>query len=169
MPDEIVNRVANSQLVTIDLEDWYPKGERITFDIAQWLYESLILKEKEFRKFVDDYNWSRHEGHYVALTCSADAIVPSWAYLLVSTRLSPYASKVVVGTPDLLETLIYQDIIAALDVKVYGDKPVIIKGCADKPIPATAYIALIEKLQPVVKSLMYGEACSSVPLYKSKK
>lgn len=169
MPDEIVNRVANSQLVTIDLEDWYPKGERITFDIAQWLYESLILKEKEFRKFVDDYNWSRHEGHYVALTCSADAIVPSWAYLLISTRLSPYASKVVVGTPDLLETLIYQDIIAALDVKVYRDKRVIIKGCADKPIPATAYIILIEKLQPVVKSLMYGEACSSVPLYKSKK
>lgn len=169
MPDEIVNRVANSQLVTVDLEDWYPQGERITFDIAQWLYENLILRENEFRKFVDDYNWSQHEGHYVALTCSADAIVPSWAYLLVSTRLSPYARKIVVGTPDLLETLIYRDIIATLDVKVYRDKPVIIKGCTDKPIPATAYTVLIQKLQPVVKSLMYGEACSSVPLYKIKK
>ncbi|MGC6284673.1 MAG: DUF2480 family protein [Polaribacter sp.] len=169
MADEIVNRVANSPLKTIDLEEMYPPGARILFDIKDWLYEGMILREKEFRGHVSEHDWSQYENQFVALTCSEDAIIPSWAFLLISSELAPYAKKVVIGNLETLETSIFQDLISDLNIKEFSDKPVIIKGCADKPIPPSAFTFLIQKLQPVVKSIMYGEACSTVPLYKMKK
>ena len=167
MAEEIVNRVANNQkLVTVDLEDFYPEGKRVLFDIKDWLFEGLLLREQDFRKQVADYDWSQHKDQYIALTCSTDAIIPGWAYLLLTSSLVPYTKKVAVGSLETLETILYNDIIAALDLSPYQDKFLIIKGCANKPVPEGAYIALIQKLQPVAKSVMYGEACSSVPLYK---
>ena len=169
MAEEIINRVANSPLKTIDLEEMYPAGARILFDIKDWLYEGIILREKEFRDHVSQYDWSQYQNQFVALTCSEDAIIPSWAFLLVSSELAPHAKKVVVGTLDTLETSIFQELISDLNIEEFRNKPVIIKGCADKPIPPSAFTFLIQKLQPVVKSIMYGEACSTVPLYKVKK
>lgn len=168
MAEEIINRVANSKLLTIDLEDYYPKGQRVLFDIKDWLFEELILKEQDFRNHVKQHDWSQYKDSYVALTCSADAIIPSWAYLLIASSLSPFAKKIVVGNLAELESSIFQDIISNLDISTYKDKPVIIKGCSDKPIPDTAYTLLISKLINVSKSIMYGEACSTVPLYKNK-
>lgn len=168
MAEEIINRVAQSKLVTIDLEDYYPSGKRVLFDISDWLMEGLILREKEFRNYVAQYDWSQHKGHYVSLICSTDAIIPAWAYMLISVNMTPFVEKVVIGSLENLETSIYQDIIAKLDVSSYQDKPVIIKGCAHKPIPDNAYTMIIAKLHGIAKSVMYGEACSSVPLYKKK-
>ena len=166
MPKEIVNRVANSQLKTIDLEELYPQGTRTIIDIKEWLFQELILKEVDFRKHLNDHDWSQYENHYVALTCSTDAIIPSWAFMLIRTHLFPFAKKVVVGNLTALETSIFHTIIANFNIDEYKNNPVIIKGCANKPIPKTTFIQLIEKLQPVVKSIMFGEACSTVPLYK---
>ena len=166
MSDEIVNRVANSQLKTIDLEELYPQGTRTTIDIKKWLFQELILKEVDFREHLKDHDWSQYKNHYVALTCSSDAIIPSWAFMLIATYLMPFAKKVVVGNLTDLETSIFYAIIANFNIEDYKNNPVIIKGCTNKPIPKTAYIQLIEKLQPVVKSIMFGEACSTVPLYK---
>jgi len=169
MAEEIINRVANSKLVTIDLEDYYPIGKRFVFDIKDWLLEGFVLREKEFRQQANDYDWEQYKNCYVALTCSTDAIIPAWAYMLLSTYLEPYALKTVIGNLITLETAIYQDIIASLDVSEFIDKPIIIKGCSNKPIPDNAYIQLTTKLKPIVKSIMYGEACSSVPLFKKPK
>ena len=169
MAEEIINRIANSKLITIDLEDFYPQGQRIVLDIKDWLYEELILREKDFREHVKNHDWAQYQNSYVSLTCSSDAIIPSWAYLLISAELSSFSKKTVVGNLELLETVIYQKIINELDVSEYLDKPVIIKGCADKPIPASAYTLLIDKIQPIAKTIMFGEACSTVPLYKKKK
>ncbi len=169
MAKEIINRVASSKLITIDLEDFYPEGKRILFNISKWLFEGLILKEKDFRESVENHNWSQYTDNYVALSCLTDAIIPSWAYLLITTKLSPFAKKIVVGNLVLLETTIFQEVISTLEIDIYKDKPVIIKGCSNKPIPETASVQLIEKLQPIVKSIMFGEACSNVPLYKVKK
>lgn len=166
MPKEIVNRVANSQLVTIDLEDYYPKGDRILFDIKEWLFAEQILKEKDFREFVKTENWNAYKNKYVALTCSSDAIIPSWAFLLITVALSPFANLVVVGDLKDLETAIFQSVISEIHLKEFEGKPIIIKGCSDINIPDTAYSMLIHRLIPIAKSIMYGEACSSVPLYK---
>lgn len=166
MTKEIVNRVANSTLVTFDLEEHYPLGERKTLDLSQWLDQGIVLREKEFRTALTHFDFSSFQGCYVALFCATEALLPAWANLLVASHLRPYAQKIVWGSLDDLETAIFQEVIQALDVTPYKDKPVIIKGCGDKNIPASSYIALIEKLQPHVKRLMYGEACSSVPLYK---
>ncbi|WP_431165980.1 DUF2480 family protein [Tenacibaculum halocynthiae] len=168
MAEEIINRVASSKLITIDLEDYYPNGTRVVFDIKDWLFQELILKEKDFRKDVKNHDWSQYENSFVALTCSSDAIIPSWAYLLLTTELSLYAKKVVIGNLELLETVLYQGIINELDVSSFKDKPAIIKGCANKPIPPSAYTLLIEKIQPIAKTIMFGEACSTVPLFKRK-
>ena len=167
--EEIINKVANSKLVTIDLEDYYPSGERVLFDIKQWLFQELILKEKDFREKINAYDWSTLQDAYVALTCSADAIIPSWAYILITTKAAPFAKKIVVGDLPTLETSIYQEIIQSFDLETVQNKPVIIKGCANKPIPATAYTQLVAKILPVANSIMYGEACSTVPLYKKGK
>lgn len=168
MSEEIKNRVSESNLVTIELEDFYPEGKRIVFDISKWLHEGLILIEKDFRKNLQEHDWKQYNNNYVALTCSTDAIIPSWAYLLITTKLSAFAKKIVVGSLELLETVIFQDIISTLDLQTYKDKPVIVKGCSNKPIPETTSVQLVEKLLPVAKSIMFGEACSTVPLYKRK-
>ncbi|WP_203256166.1 DUF2480 family protein [Hyunsoonleella ulvae] len=168
MPDEIINRVANSKLVTLDLEDFYPEGKRVLFDIKDWLFEGFVLREKDFRQQVLEFDWSVYEDTYVVLTCSTDAIIPGWAYMLLSINLEPYAKKIIVGNLEQLETSIYQDIITNLDISEYVGKPIIIKGCSNKPVPQNAYIMLSNKLKPVARSIMYGEACSSVPLYKKK-
>ncbi|APA64418.1 MULTISPECIES: DUF2480 family protein [Maribacter] len=168
MEDEIVNKVAQSKLITFNLEDYYPKGERMVLDIKDWLYEGFILKEKEFRAFVDAHDWSQYKDAYVAMHCSTDAIIPGWAYLLLSVKLSGIAKKAVQGSLVDLETSIYQSVIENIDISEYQDRLIIIKGCSKKPVPANAYLFLAERLKPVAKSIMYGEACSSVPLYKRK-
>ncbi len=169
MAKDIINRVTNSKLVTIDLEDYYPEGKRIVVDIKDWLFEELILKEKEFRAHVIEHDWTQYQDSFVALTCSSDAIIPSWAYILISTNLAGIAKKIVVGNVLGLETSIFQDIINNLDVTEYQDKPVIIKGCATKQISETTYVQLVSKLTPIARTIMYGEACSTVPLFKRKK
>jgi hypothetical protein len=166
---EIVNKVAKSNLVTIDLEDYYPEGKRVVFDIKQWLFHELILKEKDFRASIESYDWRSLQDCYVTLTCSADAIIPSWAYILITTKAAQFTKKIVVGNLTTLENALFQDIINNLDILDFKDKPIIIKGCANKPIPETAYIYLVERLLPIAKSIMYGEACSTVPLFKKKK
>ena len=166
---EIKNRVAESKLVTIDLEDYYQQGKRVIFDIKDWLFQELILKEKDFRDQVINHDWSQYQNNFVALSCSVDAIIPSWAYLLITSQMSPFAQRIVVGDLVTLETAIYQEIISNLPIDDYKNKPIIIKGCTNKPIPETAYIQLISRLIPIAKSVMYGEACSTVPLFKSNK
>jgi hypothetical protein len=168
MEEEIVNRIAQSKLITLDLEDYYPKGERVLLDISTWLYEGLILREKEFRAYLEQQDWTQYKDTFIALTCSSDAIIPGWAYMLITTKLQPYAKLVVVGDFELLETVIFQEIIATMEVSAFEEKSVIIKGCGTKPIPPNAYLWLTRKIQPVAKSIMYGEACSSVPLFKKK-
>ena len=165
---EITNRVAQSKLITFDLEEFYPKGERKVLDIKDWLLEGIVLREKEFRNHVENHDWSAYQDNFVALQCSTEAIVPGWAFLLVASKLTPFAKKVVVGSLEDLETTLYQTILENLDVTEFKDKPVIIKGCSKKPVPENAYLMALEKIQPVAKSVMYGEACSSVPLYKRK-
>lgn len=166
--DKIINRVANSKLITIDLEDWYIEGTRTVFDISDWLFEGLLLRETEFRNHIKEHDWTQYQDHFVALTCTTDAIIPGWAYMLITSAISPYSKKVIIGNLVQLETLLYESQIASIDSTKYQNKPVIIKGCSNKPVPENAYISLVQKLQPVVKSIMYGEACSSVPLYKKR-
>ena len=166
MEDEIINRVANSKLMVVDLEDYYPKGQRTIFDIKDWLFHELVLREKDFREHVNQHDWSQYQDHYLALTCTSDAIVPAWAFMLLTMYLEPFAKMIVVGDLEQLETSIYQEIIQNLETDAYVDQMLIIKGCAHKPVPANAYIMLSRKLKPLAKSIMYGEACSSVPLYK---
>lgn len=168
MKDEIINRVANSKLVTIDLEDYYPEGLRVLFDIKDWLFEGFVLREKDFRTQVSAFDWSQYQDSYVALTCSSDAIIPGWAYMLLSIQLEPFTKKVIIGDLETLETSIYQDILNQLDITEFKNKPIIIKGCSKKPVPLNAYAMIASKLKPFAKSIMYGEACSSVPLYKNK-
>lgn len=168
MEEEIINRVANSKLIVVDLEDYYPKGKRTVLDIKDWLFEELVLREKDFRDQLKTHDWSQYQDDYVALTCTSDAIVPAWAFMLLTMYLEPYAKKIVLGSLEQLETSIYQDIIHNLDISSFKDKPLIIKGCVNKPVPANAYILLSEKLKPIAQSIMYGEACSAVPLYKRK-
>jgi len=166
MAEEIINRVANSKLEVFDLEDFYPSGQRIHFDIKDWLMEGLVLREKDFRQQVKEHDWSQYKDAYVALYCSTDAIVPDWAYMLLAIQLEPFTKKTVFGSLEDLETSLYQEIIANLDVSSYKDKPVIIKGCSKKPVPSSAYLMITNKLKPLAKSIMFGEACSAVPLYK---
>jgi len=168
MADEIVNRVAASKLVTFDLEEYYPDGRRVLLDIKEWLYEDIILKEKDFRAHVANHNWEQYQNTLVALHCSSDAIIPGWAYMLITTALQPYAKQVAVGDLEVLETAAYQSVIDKLDLSEYKDKSIIIKGCTTKPVPPNAYLWATFKLQNVAKSIMYGEACSSVPLFKKK-
>ncbi len=168
MAEEIVNRVANSKLKVIDLEDFYPEGKRVLFDIKDWLFEGLVLREKDFRASVSSHDWSQYEDCYVALYCSTEAIVPDWAYMLISMQLQGIAQLTIIGPLEHLESILYTSIISELDVSIYKDMPVIIKGCAHKPVPPNALVLLSQKLKPIAKSIMFGEACSSVPLFKRK-
>ena len=169
MPQEIINRVANSKLKVIDLEDYYPEGQRVLFDIKDWLMEGLVLREKDFRESVKNHDWSQYKNNYVALHCSIDAIVPDWAYMLISVQLQDIAKLSVIGDLVQLENILFTDIISSLDISEYKDVPVIIKGCSNKPVPSNALVLLTQKLKPIAKSIMFGEACSSVPLYKKPK
>jgi hypothetical protein len=168
MQDEIINKVANSVLEVFDLEDYYAKEIRTQIDISQWLYEGFLLKEKDFREALKNHDWSQYENHYVAIHCSTDAIIPAWASILVTIHVFPFAKKIVSGNLQDLETSLYQEILSTIDYSKYKDKPVIIKGCSKKPVPESAYILAVQKLQPFAKSIMYGEACSAVPLFKRK-
>lgn len=165
---EIVNRVANSALQVFDLEDYYQEGPRVALDISGWLLEGFVLREKDFRESLKNHDWNQYSGAFVALYCSTDAIVPAWAYMLVTTYLLSVAKKVAQGTTAQLDVLLYQELLDGLDYASYEGRPVIIKGCSRKPVPQEAYVLATQKLQPVAKSLMFGEACSSVPLYKKK-
>jgi len=168
MSDEIKNRVAESSLKTIDLEDFYPSGNRIELDISQFLFEGIILKEKDFREKVVSYNWEQFQDCYVTLTNTTEALIPAWAFMLLTIQLSSCSKIVSLGNLVQLETAIFSEIISKLDLSIYKDQRVIIKGCSNRPIPENAFIQLTQRLQPIVKSVMYGEACSSVPLFKRK-
>tara|TARA_B100000963_G_scaffold101458_1_gene87779 strand:- start:1664 stop:2173 length:510 start_codon:yes stop_codon:yes gene_type:complete len=169
MADTIFNRVAESKLITFDLEKLYQIGDRIPIDLSQWLDKGIILREKEFRLKLKQHNWKAYRNQFVAIYCSTDAVLPAWASLLVTTCLQPYAKKVVMGTLVDLETHLFTEEIKKINISSFKDKAVIIKGCSDKKVPEDSYVQLISRLQPVVKSLFYGEACSSVPLFKKKK
>lgn len=166
---EIVNKVEQSGIITIDLEDYYPSGERVLLDIKDLLFQGLILREKDFREFVKNQDWTIYKDKYVALTCSADAIVPTWAYMLLATHLEPYAKKVVFGDLEILETILYNEALAKLDIDAYKNARIVVKGCGNLPVPKAAYVEITRLLRPVAKSIMYGEACSTVPLYKQAK
>lgn len=168
MEGEIVNRVSKSPLVTLDLEEYYPKGERRGIDLSQWLEEGLILREKGFRDALNAYDWEAFRDAYVFLYCSTDAIVPAWAFMLIGSYLRGTAREVVVGSRELLETVIFQKRLEALDPEAYRDRPVIIKGCSNLPVPPSAYVWALERIQEVARSVMYGEACSAVPLFKQR-
>lgn len=166
MPEEIVNRVANSTLVTFDIADYYPQGERKTLDISQWLDQGIVLREKEFRTSLSAFDFSPFKDTYVALHCSSDALLPAWATLLVTTYLQPIVKRVVFGSLIQLEETIFDEIVSEINWDQFIDKPVIIKGCTEYNIPENVYVQLVQKLQPIVRRLSYGEACSSVPLFK---
>jgi hypothetical protein len=169
MEGTIVNRVAGSALEVFDLEDYYPKGNRMQVDMAQWLFDGFLLREKDFREQLKNHDWSQYQDAYVAVNCSTDAIVPAWASILVTVHLAPFAKKIVDGNLEDIDTALYHEILPTLDYQAYADKPVIIKGCSKKPVPMSAYLLAAQYLQPVAKSIMYGEACSAVPLYKKGK
>jgi hypothetical protein len=166
---EIINKVANSVLEIFDLEDYYPDGIRTQIDISSWLIEGYLLKENDFRAALSNHDWTQYQDHFVAIHCRNEAIVPAWASLLITLYATPFAKKIVSGNLTDLDTALYQDILSTIDYSVYQDKPVIIKGCSRKPVPQNAYIIAAQKIQPFAKSIMYGEACSAVPLYKKGK
>ena len=169
MSEPIVNRVASSALITFNLEDYYHDGERVVYDIRQNLFQDLILKEKDFRAFVKEHNWQQYEGNNVALICTTDAVIPTWAYMLLTTVISPYANLVVFGNLEALEQALFQQALAKIDLGQFKDQRVVIKGCSKVEVPTFAYVEIMRLLQPITKSLMYGEPCSTVPIYKVNK
>lgn len=166
--ETFVNKVAQSGLVTLDPADFYPSGERVIYDIKGNLFHELILREKDFRDFVKGHDWTQYQDKIVGITCTADAIVPAWAYMLLANRVAPYAKAVVFGNAETVEAKLFEKQIELLDVEKYRDERIVIKGCGDTPVPVDAYVSLTAKLTPVVKSLMFGEPCSTVPIYKRK-
>jgi hypothetical protein len=169
MENEIINKVSQSGLITIDLEEYYLPGERVVFDIKNLLYEGLILREKDFREYIKNKDWSEYQDKYVSLICSADAIVPTWAYMLIAMHLEPYAKKVVFGDLETLETILYNETLGKINPDDYKDARIVVKGCGKLPVPKSAYVEIMRILRPVAKSIMYGEPCSTVPLYKKPK
>lgn len=150
----------------IDLEEFYTSGERVLIDIKEYLFQEMILKEKDFRQAVKDHDWSSYQNKLVAVHCSVDAIIPSWAFMLIALNLEPHTKKVVFGDLGTLETVLFRERLQSLDVAKYKDERVIIKGCGNVPIHDSAYVEISLLLRPVTKSIMFGEACSTVPLYK---
>ncbi len=166
--ETIINKVAQSGLVTIDLAHFAPQGERVVYDIKDNLFHGLILREKDFREFVKEHDWQQYEGKFVAITCTADAIVPTWAYMLLANRLEPYAKDIVFGDLNTLETILYERALNNLEMEKYKDQRVVVKGCGDIPIPESAFVKFTTMLSKVAKSIMYGEPCSTVPVFKRK-
>lgn len=168
MSDPIVNKVAESGLITIDLEKWYPRGETVVFDLKDHLFMQMILKEKDFREALKNLDWEQYRDKNVAVTCSADAIIPVWAYMLVVSYLQPVAKDVVMGDEKELHKQLFLKNISAIDAEVYADKRIVVKGCGETPIADYVYMEITKLLRPVAKSIMYGEPCSTVPIYKKK-
>ncbi|ACU58238.1 DUF2480 family protein [Chitinophaga pinensis] len=166
--EEIVNKVAQSGILTLDLEDYYPKEELVEFDLKPYLFMEMILKEKDFRTALQEHNWEQYNNKNVAIFCSADAVIPFWAYMLVMTYLEPVAHFAAFGDKKQVHHTQFMKSLAAIDVNEYVDKRVVIKGCGDKGAGEAAYVEITRLLKPVVKSLMYGEPCSTVPIYKKK-
>jgi len=167
--NEIINRVASSSLVTFDLNDYYPHGKRAVIDLKDNLHQGLILKEKDFREFVKNNDWSRYDDHYVAICCSADAIVPVWAYMLVASQLSLHARKFYFGNERELEMFLWRDSLSTINPADYQGAKLVIKGCGKNPVPEFAFVEAVRILQPYAISIMYGEPCSTVPIYKNVK
>ena len=168
MENVIVNKVAESALTSLDLEEYYPKGETSVFDLKDHLFMGLILKEKDFRAALQSYDWEQFRDKNVAITCSADAIIPMWAYMLVASNLQPVAKEVVFGEEKaILNTLLLRNL-ATIKGEDYLDKRVVVKGCGDVAIPESAYVEITNKLRPYAKSIMYGEPCSTVPIFKKR-
>jgi hypothetical protein len=168
MAEEIINRVAASALEELNLEDYFPKEEIVVFDLKPFLFMELILKEKDFREDLLKVDWSIYEGKTVAVTCSADAIIPVWAYMLVASNLQPFASDVIFGDEKTALKESFLKKIAAIDVNQFADKRVVVKGCGNLPVGEYAYLEITNRLRPIAKSIMYGEACSTVPVFKKK-
>ncbi|WP_298411674.1 DUF2480 family protein [Hydrotalea sp.] len=168
METSIVNKVAESGLITLDLADFSPNEPLLCFDLKEYLFMGLILKEKEFRAALQAVDWKHYTGAIVAIHCTADAIIPMWAYMLVSAYATPVAKELFVGPPERALEWAWLQNIKAISTHVYADKRVVIKGCGDTPIPEAIYVAITQQLQPVVKSIMYGEPCSTVPVFKKK-
>ena len=168
MSEEIINRVAQSGLLTLDLEEYYPREEIAVFDLKPLLFREMILKEKEFRAGLDDIDWSRYTGKILAVTCTADAIIPTWAYMLVAVHAQPFARNIVLGDSHaaLIQTFLAN--LQTIDLDAFTDKRVMVKGCGDLAVGPFAYLEITRLLKPVVKSILYGEACSNVPVYKKK-
>ncbi len=167
--EEIINKVAQSALVVFDLEDYYPDDHVVDLDVSQWLAEGFLLRETDFRAQLKAMDWTLYEDKYVAFYCATDAILPAWAFALVAVHLAPLALKIIHGSKELAIIEWYQDILNKLDYTDYFEKPVILKGCSKKAVPNQVYTLAIQKLIKVSKSVMFGEACSAVPLYKAKK
>jgi hypothetical protein len=169
MEEQIINRVSASNLISFDLEELYTPGERITFDIKDLLFQELILKEKDFRAFVKAHDWSKYEGKHVAIVCSTDAIVPTWAFMLLSISLQPFAGTVIFGSLDDLERQLFKQKLDAVDWQKFQQAKVVVKGCGKVEVPVSAYVEVVNRLRPIASSIMYGEPCSTVPLFRAKK
>lgn len=168
MEGEIVNKVANSSLKVFDLEEIYPVNPRMDIDISQWLYEGFVLREKEFRAALKQFDWSIYQNAYVGLYCSTEAILPGWAYMLLTSYLQPVAKRVFLGNKMELERFIYQELLLSINYAEYENLPVIIKGCSKKEIPEEAYVLATQMMMQKARSVMFGEACSAVPIFKKK-
>ena len=168
MEEVMTNKVSESGIITLNLEDYYPREEIMLFDLKDYLFMGLILKEKDFREALKNLDLAPYTNKNIALTCTADAVIPMWAYMLVSSYLQPVTKEVVFGNIDFLQQTLFLKNIAAINTSNYADKRVVIKGCGDLPVSETAYVAITQLLRPVVKSIMYGEPCSTVPIYKKK-
>lgn len=166
MEDVLVNKVAQSGIITFNLEDYYHAGDRIVLDIKDQLFMGLILKEKDFRDWIKSHDWTQYLDKNIAIICSADAIIPTWAYMLIASKLSAVANHFVFGNVDQLESSLFQNALCKVNVADFSDKRVVVKGCGDKNVPTSAYVEISRLLLPVVKSLMFGEPCSTVPVYK---
>ena len=162
----LINKVARSGLKTINLEKFFPNVQLASFDLKDYLFMELILKEKDFRTALKEHDWTQYEGKVLCVFCSTDAIIPTWAYMLVTSYATPYADKVVQCDKETFIKLAYQEILGNLDVSQYTDQRIVIKGCSNKPVPVSAYVELTRLLRPIAKSIMYGEPCSTVPIYK---
>jgi len=168
MEEVMVNKVAQSGLIPLDLEKFYPEEELVLFDLKNYLFMELILKEKEYREALKNIDWSIYQNKNVAISCSTDAIIPLWAYMLAVSYLQPFAADIIFGTEEEVFNILFLKRIERMDPAEFEGKRVMVKGCGDKKIPQTAYVAITKLLRPVVKSIMYGEACSTVPIFKKK-
>ncbi len=165
---EFVNKVAESGLITIDLENWYPKGEIVVFDLKDYLFMGMIVKEKEFRDTLKNTDWEVYRNKMVSVVCSVDAIIPSWAFMLVASYLKPVCKELALATPEEMRKQVFLRNIQSINSVDYKDQRVIVKGCGDTPIGDFAYLEIARILRPVVRSLMYGEPCSTVPVFKKQ-